>query len=931
MKKFSLLLALVVFSSPSFAEFTPGAEFYNQPALSAINILPAYNAGLSGAGVRAGFVDSGINPNHVEFANAIVAGYDALTNRSGNSNFSSFLQDHFNHGTFTASILAARLDGATHSNNIQGVAYNASLVIGAMNFVADDSVSAQYVASAMNYVSGQSTKVINNSWEFTSELGDSFVTYQSFAKDYPIIISAIKTALDRGSVLVFAAGNDAEANPKTPATVPFYDSEIAAKGGFIVVAASTNDGSSLASYTNRCGISKEYCITAPGGDEIAGQPFSVTGMLGADRDSNTGYFYQAGTSIAAPIVSGAVALVAEQFPWMSNKNLSVTILTTGTRAVNPDVEWGRGLLDVGKAIKGPGLFEEDFEANIPSAYASVFSNDIGYRAGLDGGLIKLGAGTLTLTGTDTYTGNTLINAGTLVVNGSLLSPVTVAAGGTLRGSGSLSGALTVYGTLAPGDTVGTLTVANHATMNDGSTFSTKVASSSVYGKLNVTGVVVLPDNANIVVDVIGSGYNTSGKLENIISAGTLNSNSAFNVTDNALLFNFGAVKDGNTIDLTVVPDASVKLQNIVANAGNRTAIGAARAIDSELTQNPTSYLAGMFGGFSNGQETQLSNAVSQTLPLLTGGSTTVAQHALGRINRIVQARHDGVNGLSLAAPAFDDKEMWIQPFGSWAEQHDRGGVSGYSANTGGIALGADALISPVSRLGFAFSYANSSATGNSSIAQHSANINIYHLLSYGSRKLDANTELTYQAGLGQNTTNGHRTISFASGRADASFHSLTATAGVGLEKTFKLNEQTSFLPSIRADYIWIKDRAYRETGSASVSPLLLTVTDRSSNELILGVSGKISHNLNSTTTVNANAGVGYDVISNKASILASYAGAPGATFTTHGIDQSPWQARLGLGLEHKTKFGTNINVRYDAEYRSGLVNHSASAKLSWAF
>ncbi|MGD9947228.1 MAG: autotransporter domain-containing protein [Desulfobulbus sp.] len=931
MKTFASFFALLVFASPSLAEFTPDAEFYNQPALSAVNLLPAYNAGLSGAGVRVGVVDSGINPNHVEFANAIVAGYDSFANRSGTSDFSIFLQDYFNHGTFVASVLAARLDGAARSNNIQGVAFNSSLVIGGMNFVADDSVNARYIASSLNYASSQSTKVINNSWEFTSGTDDSAAAanYQNFATDYSIVISAIKTALDRGSVLIFTTGNEAVANPGTPAIVPFYDSDVAAKGGFIVVAASTNDGTSLASYSNRCGISKEYCITAPGGDSIVGLPLSATEILGADRDSNTGYFLADGTSAAAPIVSGAVALVAEQFPWMTNKNLSVTILTTGNRAAHPDDEWGRGLLDVGKAIKGPALFEEDFEANVPSG-SSVFSNDIGYRAGLDGGLVKLGAGTLTLTGADTYTGTTSINAGTLVVNGSLVSPVTVAIGGTLRGTGSLSDALTVNGTLSPGDSVGTLTVAS-MTMNAGSTFCTKVASTYSYGKLNVGGMAVLPDNANIVVDVIGSTYNTSGKLDNIISAGTLNSNGTFNVADNSLLFNFGVIKDGNTVDLTVVHDTTVKLQNIVANAGNRSAIGAARVIDSELARDPTSSLAGMFGGFSDGQETQLSNALSQTLPLLAGESTLVAQSVLGRVNRIVQARQDGVNGLSSGDPFFGDKEMWIKPFGSWAEQHDQGGVSGYSANTGGIALGVDAATSPASRLGFAFAYANSNVTGNSSVAPNDATINSYQLLGYGSHKLDKNTELTCQSGIGANATNGHRTLSFASGTAGASYHSLTATAGIGLEKTVKLNAQTSFLPSIHVDYTWIKDRAYRETGSSSVSPLLLNVDDRRSDELILGVNSKINHKLNSSTTVNANAGVGYDVINNNTAILASYAGAPGASFTTYGIDQSPWQAHGGLELVHKTKTGMEISVCYDAEYRSDLLSHSASAKLSWAF
>src|SRR6266568_3694801 len=61
--------------------------------------------------------------------------------------------------------------------------------------------------------------------------------------------------------------------------------------------------------------------------------------------------------------------------------------------------------------------------------------DGGTSGGTGGSLVKVGGGTLILSGADTYTGPTNINAGILDVNGSLASTVFVNAGGTLMGNG----------------------------------------------------------------------------------------------------------------------------------------------------------------------------------------------------------------------------------------------------------------------------------------------------------------------------------------------------------------------------------------------------------------------------------------------------------------------------------------------------------------
>ncbi|WP_372877021.1 autotransporter domain-containing protein, partial [Pseudomonas sp.] len=134
-----------------------------------------------------------------------------------------------------------------------------------------------------------------------------------------------------------------------------------------------------------------------------------------------------------------------------------------------------------------------------------------------------------------------------------------------------------------------------------------------------------------------------------------------------------------------------------------------------------------------------------------------------------------------------------------------------------------------------------------------------------------------------------------------------------------------FTPSVRTDYTWIKDEGYTEKGSSAN----LKVDSRSTDELILGLDGKLSHEFMPGTRVSANLGVGYDALNSQVSITSSFAGAPGASFTTRGLEPSPWLQRAGLGLTTNTDNGVEISLRYDAEHRESFLNQTASVKLRW--
>jgi autotransporter-associated beta strand protein len=342
-------------------------------------------------------VDSGINPNNLAFGGAIIAGYNSLTGLSGVSNLADLRPNDSNyHGSFVASEMIARRNIGGY---FQGIAYNSSLVVGAVPFnVATDA----QIAAAINYVSAQGVRVINNSWGYSATK-----TYTAFASNNPQTLAALISAVNSGAVVVFSAMNEGASNPNFPASLPSYNSAVA--GSWIAVAASTADGLVMPSYSNRCGTSMLYCITAPGGS--TSYDGGIVGVKGSSN-SNTfsGTSRKQGTSMAAPLVSGTVALVAEMFPWMSASQLTTSVLTTGSLAATPNATWGRGLLRVDAAILGPGIFESTFYANT-AGYSSTFGNNISGSSGL----VKSGAGKLTLSGANTYSGGTTLAAGTIAV------------------------------------------------------------------------------------------------------------------------------------------------------------------------------------------------------------------------------------------------------------------------------------------------------------------------------------------------------------------------------------------------------------------------------------------------------------------------------------------------------------------------------------
>ena len=556
-------------------------------------------------------------------------------------------------------------------------------------------------------------------------------------------------------------------------------------------------------------------------------------------------------------------------------------------------------------------------------------------------------------------GITILGANTAKFLGDVLAPsagVTVASGATFTGSNAFAvqsftvadGAHFNMGVMAStvqdnsGITVtqgvtnaGTLSVARDVTANitgdytQAATgiFEMGAASTKSYSKLVVSGNVTLPSAAKINVDVVNLNTLGNGEtLTGVISGATLSA-STFKVTDNSDLFTFTGHEHGDRVDLVIASNALV-LHDVKLN-GNEPAEGAAATLDHLIALGGTGSMSPVITALGKLQTSQqVSAAVTQTLPLLTGASPAASSGFLTDMNRVVQARVDANHGLSAGDDFLTDSNVWLKPFGSWADQSARDGVAGFKANVGGLGTGLDSVVSESTRVGVALVVANADVSGTSSMAPAGEHVDLYQFVGYGSTSLDAQTDLNYQLDVGTNTTTGQRQIELTDAVAKSFYDAYTAHAGMGIGRTIPLSEESTLTPSLRTDYTWIRDDAYAETGAGALN---LHVGSQSYEQLITSASAKFSQKVRDDTSLFASLGLGYDSLARQASITAAYAGAPGQSFATPGITEKPWMTMGGLGVLFLPKTGPEITVRYDVDKREGFTDQSVSMKLRWSF
>ena len=343
---------------------------------------------LQGQGVGVAVLDSGIDSVN-DLRGALYNGSRILRHVSLNGNNNT--NDTYGHGTHVAGIIGG--NGADSSGRYIGVAPRVNLV---SVKVSDDQGLGRTsdVVAGLQWVLQNKTlyniRVVNIS--LNSNLAES---YHTSALD-----AACEVLWFNGIVVVTSAGNNGTGTLFPPANDPFVITVGAADEQGTVSASDDTTAVFSASGLTADGFSKPDLV-APGRYITSLRPNSrsnlsrdhpeamVSGFVGSES-----YFRMSGTSVAAPVVAGAVALLLQDEPTLTPDQVKYRLKAT---AIADPLRWpgydplraGAGYLDIYAAVNGSTTQSANtgtqasmllWTGNQPATWGSVNWNSVNWNS-----------------------------------------------------------------------------------------------------------------------------------------------------------------------------------------------------------------------------------------------------------------------------------------------------------------------------------------------------------------------------------------------------------------------------------------------------------------------------------------------------------------------------------------------------------------------
>lgn len=338
--------------SAKYNKVSTDKEYYSLYSFhDKIGSWSAYEQGWTGAGVKVGILDSGIDYNHTDLNDNIIGVYSTLTYSQDAIN--GF--DDYKHGTQVAGVIAAEKNSA----GVMGVAYDADIIS----------------VKVLNNTGSGSFTNISKGAVIATDAGAKVTNLSAgglYAMDTTTYKDGFLYAVSKDNSMIFAAGNDGKTCTNVngsfsgchfPGALPLIYPELLQQSGAWIVVGSVDKNGNMSSYSNKAGLLKDFFMVAPGGN------ISTAELIYTTAKGNS-YSYTYGTSFAAPMVTGAFALLAQKYPFLKGSQIRDILFRTATDlgAVGVDDVYGQGALNITKAMQPIGTL------NIKQTKFNVISN-----------------------------------------------------------------------------------------------------------------------------------------------------------------------------------------------------------------------------------------------------------------------------------------------------------------------------------------------------------------------------------------------------------------------------------------------------------------------------------------------------------------------------------------------------------------------------
>jgi len=551
--------------------------------------------------------------------------------------------------------------------------------------------------------------------------------------------------------------------------------------------------------------------------------------------------------------------------------------------------------------------------------------------------IFTGVETLKMNGVDwSLTGSSAfdsigIQQGLLRINGAISGPTTVEALGTMGGHGTLTGNVLNGGTVAPGNSIGTLTITGDYTHAAGAVLETEVGG----GDSDLLAVTGTADIQGGTLHIVPYGYATAGDYT-FLTAGTLLG--AFDQVDPAAVLN--ATVSSPTPNILSMSITRNSYQSLAAN-GDQTTLS---CVLDQLRPSATSDMAVVLNQIDTLDLGGVRVAMDDLMPKLQAGASALA---LGNTRRSIQhirtrgrnersQRNQGTGQTSIGGPMLasadnwvpalgmleeprnssnategpltPDSDMWFTTLGSYARYGDISESPSFREKLWGFMLGIEFRINDSLRGGVAgaFTKGRLEETSSRSISDNDSYKGILYAL-WDDEAQAGGYYAESMFGFGQNRFDSGRWVAFLDRTAVSKHDGQDCFVSINGGHDWTL-DRWRFGPTVGIEYVYLHEEGYEEHGAGAAN-LKIDSSDSDSVLSLLGYHAARSFPLEKVVvTTELRARWDHDYLADSESLHCRFTAA-GSSFDISGRDGARDSFFLGASL--KISFGKNITGYFD--------------------